>query len=1072
MPLLIATLMMLMVFAPAVFLQQGGQYVIKPSVVAGGGGTSAGNPLSLSGTIGQAALGTSSGGSFSLAGGFWQAVAPCSATQINTQPTQQTVCSGASASFSVTATGSSLSYQWRKGGVNLVNGGNISGATSATLTINPATAADAASYDVVISNSCTSPVTSNAVALTVNSYMLSASNANFSATGGNGNVDVTVAGSCPWTAVSNDGFITITAGTPGSGNGTVNYTVAANTGAARSGTMTIAGQTFTVNQSSPTAIELVSFNATSYDKGTLIEWRTGREVRNLGFRLYREDDGKRELITPQLIAGSALKAGADLQSGGDYTEWDGAANPNASYWLEDLDLKGQSTWRGPFYTKAAIGAAPSRAESIVLAAIGQSDAGRGTRLVEPIAAPAARSAAQLRAQVTLAGQVALKISVRHEGWYRLTFSELAAEGFDTSRDPRLWQLFVEGQEVPIRVTTSKGGSEASAAIEFYGTGLDTPATDTHTYWLISGDQPGRRIETVQNDGAPATASSFTQTVERRDRSIYFAALLNGEAENFFGVVVATEPVEQALELHHLDATGAKQAIVEVRLQGVTSLPHLVQVQLNGNDLGEIAFNGQQQGTGRFAVAAALLHEGSNRLRLLSTGGASDISLVDRIRVSHPHTFTADDDSLTLTVSGGERLTIKGFTSRAVRAFDVTTPGAPLELAGEVTGSKGSYALSVTVPAGAERRLLVMSEERMSKAAALTLNRPSQWGTSQHAADLLILSRRDLFDALQPLLRRREAQGLKVELVDVEDVFDEFSFGSRSPHAIRDFLATTQLQWAGKPRFVLLVGDASYDPRNYLGYGMNDLVPTKLVDADYLETASDDWLADFDGDGTSDLAIGRLPVRTAAEVSAVVTKLLAYEQTGTPASALLVSDRNEGFDFEAASASLRGLLGGLRIQELRRGQVEAEAAKKMLYASLESGERLVNYIGHGSATAWNGQLLTAEEAEGLTNRVLPVMVLMNCLNGYFADAGSEALGEALVKAPNGGAVAAWASTGMTQPEAQAAVNQAFYRLLLPGSLRGGQGLTLGEAARQAKLATADRGVRRTWVLLGDPSMRLR
>src|SRR5205085_11871259 len=139
-------------------------------------------------------------------------------------------------------------------------------------------------------------------------------------------------------------------------------------------------------------------------------------------------------------------------------------------------------------------------------------------------------------------------------------------------------------------------------------------------------------------------------------------------------------------------------------------------------LGEIGFSGQQQGVARFAVAAALLREGSNSLRLLSAGGAGDVSLVDRIRVSYPHTFTADDDALTLTVNGSQRVTITGVTSRAVRAFDVTEPDAPRELTDEVLGGKGSYALSVTVPDGTARRLLVMSEERMSKAAAMTMNR--------------------------------------------------------------------------------------------------------------------------------------------------------------------------------------------------------------------------------------------------------------------------------------------------------------------------------------------------------------
>jgi hypothetical protein len=87
----------------------------------------------------------------------------CVAPAITTQPTAQTACTGGNATFSVTATGSTLGYQWRKAGVN------IAGATNPALTFNNASASDAASYDVMISNGCGS-VTSSAVALTVNAF--------------------------------------------------------------------------------------------------------------------------------------------------------------------------------------------------------------------------------------------------------------------------------------------------------------------------------------------------------------------------------------------------------------------------------------------------------------------------------------------------------------------------------------------------------------------------------------------------------------------------------------------------------------------------------------------------------------------------------------------------------------------------------------------------------------------------------------------------------------------------------------------------------------------------------------
>jgi gliding motility-associated-like protein len=88
---------------------------------------------------------------------------------ITVQPADDAVCDGGPASFTVTATGTGLTYQWMRGGVALTDGGNISGATSATLTINPATAADEATdYSVMVSGACPAPVTSVDVELTVN----------------------------------------------------------------------------------------------------------------------------------------------------------------------------------------------------------------------------------------------------------------------------------------------------------------------------------------------------------------------------------------------------------------------------------------------------------------------------------------------------------------------------------------------------------------------------------------------------------------------------------------------------------------------------------------------------------------------------------------------------------------------------------------------------------------------------------------------------------------------------------------------------------------------------------------
>ena len=90
----------------------------------------------------------------------------------------------------------------------------------------------------------------NEATVTLCGSSIDPTSASAAAGGGTGSVDVTAGAGCGWTAVSNDGWITVTGGASGTGNGTVTYSVAAHTGPARSGSITIGDQTFTVNQAS------------------------------------------------------------------------------------------------------------------------------------------------------------------------------------------------------------------------------------------------------------------------------------------------------------------------------------------------------------------------------------------------------------------------------------------------------------------------------------------------------------------------------------------------------------------------------------------------------------------------------------------------------------------------------------------------------------------------------------------------------------------------------------------------------------------------------------------------------
>jgi hypothetical protein len=110
----------------------------------------------------------------------------------------------------------------------------------------------------------------------------------------------------------------------------------------------------------------------------------------------------------------------------------------------------------------------------------------------------------------------------------------------------------------------------------------------------------------------------------------------------------------------------------------------------------------------------------------------------------------------------------------------------------------------------------------------------------------------------------------------------------------------------------------------------------------------------------------------------------------------------------------------------------------------------------------------EDADGLINGLrLPFFINMTCLNGYFQNPYGETLAEALMKASGGGAIAIWTSSGLTEPDKQAPMNKELIRLLF-----NGQSLTIGEATAKAKAAAVDQDVKKTWILFGDPSTRLK
>jgi uncharacterized repeat protein (TIGR01451 family) len=848
----------------------------------------------------------------------------------------------------------------------------------------------------------------------------------------------------------------------------------------------------------PTSINLQFFSAhAGTDKNganrALLTWKTSGETHNFGFNVYREQNGNRVRMNPSVIAGSALlMSGALPKHSGRTYEWIDASVPvaGASYWLEDIDVNGTRTMHGPVSLTA--GSQPneesSADETRMVSQLNQSQpaapGNQQSHVVETIPLLGAPTAGQMQKQFELAVHPAVKIYVLHEGWHRITQPELVQAGLDPNVDPASLHLFAEAVEQPLRITgatAGTGGFGPNAAINFYGTGIDTVFSGTRVYWLAAGEGAGLRIPLLQpSAGSNQPPTDFLATVELAQHTTYFSALLTTDGENFFGALISPTPVEQVLVTPHFDVASNQTARLNLVLQGViTGFPHNVVVALNGTSIGSVTFTGQAKGTLNVPLPAGLLQAGSNTVTLTAQNGDYDISLVQSISITYPHLYFADGDQLKFTGRAGDEIKVNGFASAPV-VLDITDPNRPVQLAPQLTLLNGKDEIAVQVPwtttnpaAPAEHTLLAVAENRFFSAAAVRPNQPSHWHSAQPGADIAMVTWSEFAPALAPLVRAHRAEGKSSAVIPITELYDEFNFGERSPFAIRQFLQAANTNWKTPPTYLLLNGRASLDPRNYLGLGHLDLVPTQIVPTSGLMTASDDWFSDFTDTGMPTIATGRLPVGTLDEDTTVVGKIVAYEGKSTNGSwtsqALMVADKDDTESFMQDTQTVQAQLPAtMKVTDVFRGTVGNATAAADIINGINSGQLLVNYLGHGSEDQWAGaDIFDNSSVNSLTNSTqLPVFLIMDCLNGFFQDVYAQPLGVTLLLAPNGGAVAVLASSGLNQAPPQTNLDL----LIVQSALSAKQ--TLGESILKAKLHIGDRDVRETFILFGDPAMQIK
>ena len=851
-------------------------------------------------------------------------------------------------------------------------------------------------------------------------------------------------------------------------------------------------------------VSIASFESRDAAGGVEMRWTTVSETRNAGFRIWADRGDGIRLLTPEAIPSQA----------GD------AATPRSyvhrieGVRLADLtdiaisaeDYHGKEELYGLFEPGRVYGSQgapePIRWNEIARAARSRIDA------------RAARAPAGFATAADVRPETAGLVEVSHE--------ELVAAGLDLAGVPidRI-AVSLKGEPVVRDVVVAGGGDPVfgpGAAIRFWSDapsmpdalyldaysyriqdapGLARPAESRIAAWTGFGDS----FESAPST-RPAGGSYFAWKRANEDNAYHLA---NPLADPWYAARLRADRDNAHETTFELDGASLadQPGRLKVRLGGLTDYPvapdHHALIEVNGVALGEAFFDGNAIQEFDLDIPVGVLGSGVNSVTVRAPGGTEapfDIFLLDTVELGHARRMQAVEARLHVeSHPAGQALEAGGFAPGPVAAY--ARAGDDLYALG--TDVLGAGEVSVAALERVADYWLAGSAGMVSAASIEAVQVDDPLAGVQ--ADFLVIAHPaflPLSDGeahpLNDYVAARKAEGWDVELFDIQAIQQIYGWGMPLPQAVKRFLAEADRRMSYE--HVLLVGGDSYDYTDNLGLGSISFIPTVYAPTRFIpHTPADALLADLDGDGLADKAIGRWPVRSLDDLSSTVTKTLDWRGMRDRNDAVWVTDSEDSRQgsFKAqAERMMQPLLAAqwpehaldrVYFDEVvpQPGLSLAESARDELFDRLREGKALTGFVGHGAPSMWTFQgLLTPDDLTDLDNVGKPTMITtMTCYTSYFVSPNSDtvahrwmngyredAFGQQIPGVANGAVAIHGAATLSSYDQ-----NERVSRDVLNQQL---QGATLGQAIQVARsrarmLNMHDQVV--NWTLLGDPTLKL-
>lgn len=654
---------------------------------------------------------------------------------------------------------------------------------------------------------------------------------------------------------------------------------------------------------------------------------------------------------------------------------------------------------------------------------------------------------------------AVWLRTREEGIYRVSVGDLAAALGESAKT--------------LRRKAKKGGyslTNAGGPVSWYfdatkdeflfvGEAYNTFYTDENVYWFSEDPENARPMGVSEGGSIIGFGEDrpFRDTLKFEEEPDYYFVLFAVADEPdadywFWDYLYGGYKGLIAVELKAPDPALIGTGQIRVRLRGGSDIypgdEHSVYAELNGVQIGQaLSWDGFEEVMLVVDFDQGLLNpDGNNTLQLHSVflPGEYPVQWLDDIELSYERMPIAENGAVWLhdTVAGTQM--VSGFTGDEILVIE--SPGNVSVLRKDTLvepDGDGSWAVTFETNTGLDYLVVEAGELHMP---TLALAPRLRLTNATNSANYLIVAPREFQGTAERLSDYRANRFSYSDIVWLDEIYAEFSYGRVDPTAITRFMESTK-DWSESPSHVMLVGKGTVDHKDRMGYS-DSFLPIAMSSTPWGLTASDQRL--LVGDGES-LAIGRLPIVNDEEGLAYIDKLIDYE-SAIPGieryEAVLVADNpDDAGDFHANTEALTlHLLDTNAFDQVTALYHPQDAVRASLIDSATWETGYVSYDGHGSTAqvgSYAEQFITSVDAALLQNFTYPVFTALTCASGDYSYPGVRSLAGALVLNPTGGAIASFAPTGLSLDEDAQLLGKAFADSLFVSNT------TIGEAVSAAK-----------------------